>query len=431
MTNEINKKLKCCYGCGICSGNCPVDAIEMNISEDGMHLPIKDNKKCIKCGLCNQVCPWQTFDYKEINNFVYNTEKIKDICIGNYIKSYLSYAKDYKIRYNSSSGGLVTSILKFALKEKIIDGAIVVRMRKDNPLIPESFVARTEEDILSAAGSKYAAISLEDGIKEVLKKDGKYAVVGLPCHIQAIRKAELNSKILKDRIILHLGLMCSGTISSKGTKLLVDAFDLESKEIESIYYRGKGWPGGFSVKSKNINEISTIRFKDYFSIVRFHTLLPCLMCQDSLNEFSDISFGDAWLKIIKDKDNIGTSVVISRTEKGESVLTKMKNRGLIKLNELSFEEIIKSQTMAINYKKRNLKLKLFLFKLFDKNSPIFKNVPKLEGLYFSAKIRTVFLFARRYAMSAKFFGSIINKILIKYLKRSIKKQYEDTNNRVS
>ena len=43
-----------------------------------------------------------------------------------------------------ASGGLVSSLLIFALEEGLIDGALVTRMREDNPLRPEPFIARNE-----------------------------------------------------------------------------------------------------------------------------------------------------------------------------------------------------------------------------------------------------------------------------------------------
>jgi len=417
----LNKSKKICYGCGICAGICPTGAITMKISKEGMYLPEIDKTKCTNCGLCDTVCPWKSFDYKKINKSVYNTDKIKDAQIGNYINCYLGHATDNKIRYNASSGGLVTSILLFALKEKIIDGAIITRMKKDNPFIPEPFIAKTKEELLSATGSKYISVSLDATIKKILESKGKYAVVGLPCHIQGLRKAELQNKELKKKIVLHLGLMCSGTISSYGTKLLTDTLDLNVKDTEEICYRGKGWPGGFKAKLKNKRVTTTIKFKDYFSIIRFHTLLPCLLCWDSINEFADISFGDAWLESIKKQKNIGTSIAVSKTLEGEKILERMKSKKIIKLHKIDSEKIIKSQSSSVNFKKGNLKLRLFLFKLFNKNSPNFKNVTQIKKSSFLTRFKTLFLFGRYYLMSKKTIRKIIDPLLIKYLKSKGKK----------
>lgn len=419
---NVSKNNQCCYGCGICAGVCPTGSIEMTISKEGAFIPTENEDKCINCGLCNKVCPWQSFDYKEVNKFVYNTEDVKDVQIGNFKECYSGYATDDKLRHNSSSGGLITSILIFALEEKIIDGAVVTRMKKDNPLIPESFIATTREEIISAAGSKYISVSLDETIKEIMKSDGRYAVVGLPCHIQALRKAELSNKSLNNKIVFHLGLICSGNISSFGTELLADALSLDHGDIMDVCYRGKGWPGGFKAKLRNGKDSLAIAYKDYFSIIRFHTLLPCLVCWDTLNEFSDISFGDAWIKSIEKEGNIGTSLIISRTVKGERLLRGVEKKGLVMLDKIDSETVVRSKAkVVVNFKKRNAKLKISLLKLSNKDCPNFINIAELEKSNLSTKLRTVFLFGRCHIMSIGPARRVINIFLKKYLILKIKK----------
>jgi len=51
--------------------------------------------------------------------------------------------------------GVVTQLLIFLLEKGIIDGALVVRMREDQPLEPEPFIARTKEEIISTSKFKY------------------------------------------------------------------------------------------------------------------------------------------------------------------------------------------------------------------------------------------------------------------------------------
>ena len=47
----VNKEM--CTGCGICIGECPVDAIEQQA--DG--LAEINEAECIRCGRCHDVCP--------------------------------------------------------------------------------------------------------------------------------------------------------------------------------------------------------------------------------------------------------------------------------------------------------------------------------------------------------------------------------------
>jgi coenzyme F420 hydrogenase subunit beta len=80
-------------------------------------------------------------------------------------------------------------------------------LKKDKPLEPEPFIARTKEEIYEARGSKYCPVPCKPCNEEILKApEGQmFAVVGLPCHIHGIRKAEQINKKLKERIVLLFG----------------------------------------------------------------------------------------------------------------------------------------------------------------------------------------------------------------------------------
>lgn len=143
-----------CTGCGTCASVCPNLAIKMVLdSKKGIYVSRIDENNCNDCGSCYEVCPGHCVDFKELNLSIFGKEP-ENILIGNYTNCYIGHATDYEIRYNSASGGLVTALLIFALEEGIIDGALVTKMSKQNPLEPEVVIARTKEEIISAAGSK-------------------------------------------------------------------------------------------------------------------------------------------------------------------------------------------------------------------------------------------------------------------------------------
>ncbi len=192
-----------CTGCGTCIALCPNDAIEMVIDEKkGVYVPKLDGRKCNNCGICMKVCPGHEVDFKGLNLEIFGKEP-EDILIGNYLNCYVGHATDYDIRYNSASGGLVTALLIFALEEGLIDGALVTRMKKDKPLEPEPFIARTREEIIEARGSKYCPVPANVALREILEANEgeRFAVVGLPCHIHGMRRAQRVDARLKERVV--------------------------------------------------------------------------------------------------------------------------------------------------------------------------------------------------------------------------------------
>jgi len=350
-----------CTGCGTCVSTCPVDAIEMVIEhKKGIYIPQLDEEKCNQCGLCFEVCPGHAVDFKQLNLEIFGKEP-NDILIGNYLNCYIGHATNHHIRYNSASGGLVTALLTFALEEGTIDGALVTRMKKDKPLEPEPFIARTKDEIIEAAKSKYCPVPANIALKEILKaKDGeRFAVVGLPCHIQGIRKAETVSKRLKEKIVLHLGLFCNHVPNFWGTKLLLQKLEVNDGEIVKLDYRGEGWPGYMKI-SKRDGEI--LLLPDYWGFVGSYFFFPsrCLMCDDATNEVADISFGDAWLPELSDDKN-GKSLVLSRNRIGEEVLQKMKSKNEVELTKVSANEVIHSHR-GVLYLKKSLNARQGLFK---------------------------------------------------------------------
>lgn len=361
-----------CTGCGTCAGICPLSAIEMVKSDSkGIYIPRLDKERCNQCGLCLEVCPGYFVDFEQLNLELFHKEP-KDILLGNYLKCYIGHASDYDIRYNSASGGLVTALLIFALEEEIINGALVTKMSDANPLEPQPFIARTREEIISASKSKYCPVPANMVLKEILKaKEGeRFAVVGLPCHIHGLRKAEGGNYKLKEKIALHLGLICSHPMSFLGTEFLLRQRGIANENVIKLDYRGRGWPGGMSIQLKNGNRL----FIPHADVGRVCGMafypIRCTLCCDGACELADISFGDAWLPEFSD-DKIGTSVVISRTRKGEEILQRMMHNRKVELSGITGDKAAQSQG-NLRFKKDAIQMRFFLSRLAHHSTPIYK-----------------------------------------------------------
>ena len=355
-----------CTGCGTCVSLCPEEAIKLTIDEKkGIYVPELDEDRCNNCGICYKVCPGHGVDFKGFNREIFGKEP-EDILIGNYLNCYIGHSTDYNIRYNSSSGGLVTALLIFALEEGIIDGALVTRMKRDSPLEPEPFIARTREEIIEACKSKYCPVPANIALKEILdsKEGEKFAVVGLPCHIHGVRKAEQINKKLKEKIVLHLGIFCNHAPNFWGTKLLLQRLKVRENEVIKLGYRGEGYPGSMKI-SKKSGEL--LLLPEYWSFVGAYFFYPtrCLMCSDGICELADISFGDAWLPELSD-DKIGRSILVSKSEIGEQLLQSMKLKNKIELNGVSAKRVIQSQAGMLHFKKKNINACSKLFKVVPK-----------------------------------------------------------------
>jgi len=405
--NEIVANDICC-GCGTCAGICPNNAVKMKVSE-GLFIPEVDETKCSKCGLCVKTCPGNTIDYGLLQKQVFSQDP-EDPAIGNALFCYIGFATDNQIRYSSTSGGIITQLLIFALESKVIDGAIVTRMREDNPLVPEAFIARTREEIIEAANSKYCPVATNVCLRQVLKEEGRYAIVGLPCHLKGIRKAEAQFPLLKKRIVMHLGLLCSHTVDFAGIHFLMKKIGVKNSEVRKIAYRGNGWPGSLSIETKSGARISRPlvgSWHAYWPLFSsfFFTPMRCTMCPDQAAELADLSFGDAWLPELKHEKD-GTSIIISRTAAGQDLLEKAQLAGTIVLKQACMEKVAQSQSTNLKFKKQDLPSRLTFMHMMGRKTPQF--VPNISySVKFISGLRTIYVYLSIKASSNRHFRSLL------------------------
>ncbi|MBS7287768.1 MAG: Coenzyme F420 hydrogenase/dehydrogenase, beta subunit C-terminal domain [Candidatus Freyarchaeota archaeon] len=344
---------KLCSGCGTCVIFCP-KGIEMVLDPRSNYTPILKNE-CSFCDVCNTVCPTS-----DIIGGVTSKRNYNEL-IGRYVNSYIGYSKRRDIRWRASSGGLVTALLMFMLESNIIDGVLAVRMEG---LRPVPFIAGSSKELLMAMGSKYLPVPLNAKLRNLLDIEGRFAVVGLPCHIRGVKKAMSVSRKLQEHILLSVGLFCSRTVSSIGIRTLLHKLRMREDVVEEISFRGRGWPGKLYVRLRNGDEV----FFPYFSYWRplfsthFFTPTSCMFCSDLTNEEADISAGDPWLPEILGTDRLGTSIAVSRTEIGDEILREAWRAGYIELKEIGIEKVVESQWRPLFFKKVTLPARQILTK---------------------------------------------------------------------
>lgn len=404
---DVSENDLCC-GCGVCAAVCPNNAITMEIVR-GFFSPKIEKNKCNNCQLCIKCCPGYSVDFE-----VLSSDSSNGCCqnsqVGTFLECYVGHSKDSNVRYNSASGGLVTQLLISALEDNIIDGALVTRMKEDNPLLSETFIARTKEEIIEASKSKYCPVAINAGLKQILKEKGKYAVVGLPCHIHGIKKAEKHIKSLENKIILHIGLLCSHMVTFSGTELLLEKKQIEKNLVKKLSYRGKGWPGSMTIKTQEGKEYDIPLFGSWnaywpiFSSFLF-TPIRCTMCPDQAAELADVSLGDAWLPEMKN-EKIGKSVIICRTKIGNKILAIGKSNQKIDKQTISVEKVVQSQIANLIFKKKDLATRKVLFRLFGKMFPKF-NPQTSSTKSFGSLLRAFFIFFGIWASSNKYLRPII------------------------
>ena len=341
-----------CTQCGTCIAACPHEAISLYQHSWRGLLPKVDKERCTKCGICLHVCPGEEIDFNGLKKDVYGYAD-KDEFFGHIIQILSGYSTNRDIRYKGASGGVVTGLLIDLLKNKEIDGALIVNMKGEKPLWPNIFIARTREEIISAQQSKYIPVPMNIGLKEILKnKNERYAILGLPCHFQSLRMFEKIRPQLKKLIVLRIGLMCGFNPTLSSTKFLVRRAGVKDfNDVVDIKYRDGDWPCGFRALTKDGG--------DHFLYPVLHFLFShyiferrrCAMCMDQLNELADISIGDEWRVRLRG-DVQGWSYIITRTQIGDEIIKRSVDRGALSVENSSLETLYGGQNSTMIFKKR-------------------------------------------------------------------------------
>ena len=335
-----------CIGCGTCVALCPRSAICMQLDRQrALYVPVLVEDACNSCGMCLRVCPGHAVDFSALSETVFGA-RLPDSLLGHYVGAFTGHAADPGIRYAASSGGLVSALLIHALEQGIINGALVSRMQSDNPLEPQPFIARTREEILSACGSKYCPVPANTALSQILqaKDSDKFAVVGLPCHLQGLRKAEMVNAKLRERVTLHMGIVCSHTASFSLTRRLLEEKGVKKGDVARLDYRGDGWPGNMRISLSN-GKVKSIPYTEYITRHGLYMFAPrrCTQCVDFIGRLADICFMDAWLPEIRAADKIGTSIAIARTTAACDLLYQAQQAGEISIEAIPAGDVLRSQ----------------------------------------------------------------------------------------
>jgi len=319
-TTLIKEKNLCC-GCGLCVSICPVKAIDYS----GGTFEIDDDL-CINCGLCYSACPRsffpETLEKLEENN----NPNVRFLEQFNYYRDiYTAQTTEKKIKSVAQDGGIVTTMLKAALEDGIIDGSIAVTVG-DQPLKPLPILIENEGDLLKTAGTKYTNVPVLKIFHDA-KDHGKIAVVGTPCIMKALRKISFYplNKPFYDNIYFKIGLFCMESFDyGKIIELLNNEFHVNPSDVKKMDI-DKGKIIIYDQES-NIFKIPIKRIKKYGRC-------GCFFCDDLTSEFADISVGSIG-------SEPGWSTVIIRTKKGAEFFQKALDSNLIIKKEI--EEDTKS-----------------------------------------------------------------------------------------
>ena len=353
-----------CVGCGVCAGICPHGNLTMAPSDEGGYHPRSQGACKISCTECLQVCPFLTGEHNDETAlarglFGQQPEIRHTPETGYYLQTYVGHVTDPGHRWQGASGGMASWFLQRLLRERVVDHVLCVTASPDPGRLFHFQILSTPEAVLSSAKSAYYPVELSTVVRTVLEQEGRYAVIGLPCFIKALRLAASRNKKLHTRLVVFLGLIC-GQYKTKGfAESLIRHMGADPKEITAVCFREKVKErpaSNFSVSASGAKNRFVTPWSDFCGLAWMSGMfkLPsCDFCDDVFAELADISFMDAWLPEYA-QESAGTSIVITRSAMAQDIVVRCGiDSGACSLVPLPVSKVIESQQFVL-YNKRDL-----------------------------------------------------------------------------
>jgi coenzyme F420 hydrogenase subunit beta len=323
-----------CTGCGACYYACSEGAVSLvNIDTLGIR-PQFNLPACAACTKCLSICPGYVVDAN--TNVAADLMPLRseaDHAFGPALEIWEGHASDPEIRYSASSGGILTALALYCLEQEKMNFVLHTGVNEERPLENKTVMSRTRDELLTRTGSRYAPASPCEGLATIEESDGPCVFIGKPCDVAAVSMLRSERPKLDRNLGLVLTFFCAGTPSTRGTRHLAESLKILPDQIDSVRYRGEGWPGRFTIVYDDERQNQSLSYAESWGELTHYRSLRCNLCPDGLGRLADISCGDAW-ENSTDNGNPGLSLVVVRTTRGKQIL-----RGAIAANYVQLRPV--------------------------------------------------------------------------------------------
>ena len=350
LSDIVNNGL--CVGCGICQSIAGKDKIETMISSKGRLEPKEINKispdvfKKIK-----SVCPGTIVEGLPEEAIDKNSKH--DQIWGYYLSLNYTWSTDNKIRFQSSTGGLLNGLSVYLLETKKIKFILHTVADPNKPMRSISKFSYSKEEIINCeSGSRYGPAPSLDAFDKALDLNEPFAFVGKPCDISAIRQlSKIDSRVNKFCKYL-LTLVCGGIPEFTKSQDFIESFKVKENELSKFRYRGYGNPGKMYIKTKNGHEHDRAYNDFWGEESTWRVLFRCKICPDAIGESADIAALDTWRGGSPKGEDEGFNAVITRTKKGLDLINEATKAGYIHVGDkLNIDDINDFQPHQVNKKR--------------------------------------------------------------------------------
>lgn len=327
-----------CIGCGLCQSVAGPDVVRMELVESGTERPVVYGDLTHETvDRILDVCPGTRVEglpESEIND-----DTQHDLVWGPYQQMVLAYASDPDVRYQGSTGGVLSALGLYLVESGEVDFILHAKASETHPTFGERAISETAVEVLAAAGSRYGPTAPLIDVVEQLDKGRPFAFIGKPCDIAALRNlARYDARV--DALVKYmLTPVCGGFMPPEGmARFLQQDLGIDPAQVSHLRYRGFGCPGPTRVEMRD-GSIHEKGYTDFWGTDESMWVLPfrCKVCPDGIGEAADIAASDTWPGGSPDPateaDDPGTNALVIRSQRGQELVKRAVEAGFLTLGE--------------------------------------------------------------------------------------------------
>ena len=340
-----------CIGCGICQSIAGKDNLEISMTNKGRLEP-KEIKK-ITPEIFNKIlniCPGTIVEGLPKENI---DDKAKhDLIWGYYLSLCYAWSTDKKIRFESSTGGLLNGLSLYLLESQKVKFILHTDGDPKQPMRSLSKFSYNKKDLVGGESrSRYGPASPLDKFHKALELNKPFAFVGKPCDISAIRQLSKIDQRVNELCKYLLTLVCGGFAEFTKSQDFIESFNVKEDELNVFRYRGFGNPGKMYIKTKDGREHDREYNSFWGEESTWRVPFRCKICPDAIGDSADIAALDTWRGGSPEGEDEGFNAAIIRTKKGFELLNDASKAGYIKIgDEINIEDINDFQPHQVNKK---------------------------------------------------------------------------------
>ena len=359
-----------CSGCGLCA-SLGGDAVTMAMTPPGYLRPVQTDSlpPPVEAAVA-ATCPALTIEEHPV-------APNDDPLWGPWFSIGTGHSTDPALRHQASSGGMISALLTHALATGQVDFVVQTGADPEAPLANRTIVSTDAAEVFAAAGSRYTASAPLAELERWLAMPGKFAFVGKPCDVSALRARARHDPRIDAKVPVMLAFFCAGIPSAEGTRRILDRLGVAESDVATFRYRGDGWPG-YATATRADGTSERMSYADSWGdILSKQVQFRCKICPDAVGGDADVAAADAWYGDDRGypsfEEQEGRSLVMARTASGQALLDGAIAAGAVATTPLALGEIALMQPSQAR-RKRQVLSRLAALKLAGRPVPRYRGV---------------------------------------------------------